>query len=227
MSGYRFTPAERYAIYTVHGATCYLNGEPLYLKTMWVDHVLPRSLAADPKRLLECLREYNLPADFRLDSYENWLPACGPCNNAKGKDPFRPTPILQRHLDRAISKAAKVKALAESVLSDQAISKALNMIEQALSARQIDVSVLEPLFSQYVREAGLEQKEAPLELRVDPSWKVVCNAGTYRIVSTQWGAGYVPNGESVDTSFYCGNCGSLGPWNGARCMTCGHLIQDD
>jgi hypothetical protein len=34
MSRYKFTSGQRFAVYTVHGAVCYLNGEPLYLKGM-------------------------------------------------------------------------------------------------------------------------------------------------------------------------------------------------
>lgn len=114
MSGYKFTAAQRFAVYTVHGAVCYLNGEPLYLKAMRVDHVLPRSLKDDPERLSVILKDYGLPDDFDLDSFENWLPTCDPCNSAKYKEPFRPTPIIQRYIDRARAKATGAsKAAAE------------------------------------------------------------------------------------------------------------------
>ena len=67
MSGYRFSAAQRFAVYTVHGGTCYLNGEPLYLKQMQIDHVIPRSLKNDPDRLSMVLKEYGLPDDFELE----------------------------------------------------------------------------------------------------------------------------------------------------------------
>lgn len=120
MSGYKFTAAQRFAVYTVHSAVCYLNGEPLYLKAMRVDHVLPRSLNDDPERLSTVLKEYGLPPDFDLDSFENWLPTCDQCNSAKYKEPFRPTPIIQRYIDRARAKTAETKAVAERVVTYQA-----------------------------------------------------------------------------------------------------------
>jgi hypothetical protein len=42
-----------------------------------------------------------------------------------------------------------------------------------------------------------------------------------------YGHGYVPISKFPHASFFCGHCGSLGPWNGARCMTCGMLDDGD
>jgi len=91
MSGYKFTAAQRFAVYTVHGGTCYLAGEPLYLKSMRIDHILPRSLKDDPERLSVILEEYGLPHNFELDSLENWLPTCDPeIQGAFPADPDHP-----------------------------------------------------------------------------------------------------------------------------------------
>jgi hypothetical protein len=223
MSGYKFSPAERFAVYSVHGGTCYLNSEPLYVKTMRVDHVLPRSLKNDPERLSVILREYGLPADFELDSFENWLPTCDSCNSLKYKNPFRATPIIQRHIDRARAKAGEAKALARRVLTDQAISKALNTLEMAIDDGQLESATIAPLIELYESQRPPENGG----LRLTPRYTVLYDEGSYRIVRTPYGVGHEPSqGASADRAFQCPNCGYYGPWSGARCLGCGHLIED-
>lgn len=224
MSGYRFSAAQRFAVYTVHGGTCYLNGEPLYLKQMRIDHVIPRSLKNDPDRLSMVLKEYGLPDDFELDSFENWLPTCDPCNSLKYKDPFRPTPIILRHIDRARAKAGEMKALAERVVTDQAISKALNTIEIALDSAQVDLDGLEPLIQLYEQHKRRAQDR---EFRITPQFTVLHEREGYRIVQTNYGAGHMPSQAAAHLSSTCPNCGNYGPWSGPRCFGCGHLIEVD
>lgn len=223
MSGNKFSPAQRFAVYTVHGATCYLNGEPLNLLTMQIDHILPRSLKDDPERLAEVLKEYGLPDDFNLDSFENWLPACHPCNSAKYKEPFRPTPIIQRYVDRARSKATEVEALAKRIVTNQAISKALNTLEIAIDQGQLDLIELKPLIELYEEHQATAQIR---EFRITPHLTVLHEREGYRIVQTNYGAGYQPTNRMVDISFQCPNCGNDGPWSGARCLSCNELIED-
>jgi len=224
MSGYKFTAAQRFAVYTVHGAVCYLNGEPLYLRLMRVDHVIPRSLKDNPGRLSAILRDYELPEDFNLDSFENWLPTCDPCNSAKYKEPFRPTPIIQRYIDRARAKAAEAKAVAERVVTDQAISKALNTLERALDQAQLDLAQLRPLIELYEEHQRHAQAR---QFRVTPEFRILHEREGYRIVKTNHGVGYMPSQDTAYLSSPCPNCGNYGPWSGARCLGCGHLIEVD
>lgn len=224
MSGYKFSPAERYAVYTVHGSHCYLCSKPLYLQMMRVDHVLPRSLMDVPNRLAAILEDFALPSGFKLDSFENWLPACEPCNVAKGMKPFRPTPIIQVHIDRVRSKAAQTEALAKRILTNQAISKALNTVERALGNRQIDLSVLDPLIRDYGQAT---RQDGAHEFRIAPNQTVVYEGASYRIVRTSYGVGYTPAQSTADITFQCPHCGNYGPWSGARCLSCGHLIEED
>ncbi|MCS3445016.1 MULTISPECIES: hypothetical protein [Bradyrhizobium] len=224
MSGYKFTAAQRFAVYTVHGAVCYLNGEPLYVKTMRIDHVLPRTLKDDPEQLATVLKDYGLPDDFDLDSFENWLPTCDPCNSAKYKDAFRPTPIILRYIDRARAKATETKALAERIVTNQAISKALNTIEMAFDQWQLDLADLRPLIELYEEH----QRRAQIrEFRVMPQFTILHEREEYRIVQTNYGVGHMPSQATAHLSTPCPNCGNYGPWSGARCLSCGHLIEVD
>jgi 5-methylcytosine-specific restriction endonuclease McrA len=66
---------------------------------MDVDHVLPESLLSDETALSEALRSFDLRKELALNSFENWLPACKPCNLRKGSRPFRARPLIQMQMD--------------------------------------------------------------------------------------------------------------------------------
>ncbi|MGJ4927898.1 hypothetical protein ACQR1I_21840 [Bradyrhizobium sp. HKCCYLS2038] len=191
---------------------------------MRVDHVLPRSLINQPERLSTILAEYGLPRNFEIESFENWLPACEPCNVAKGDRVFQAALIVLVHLERARSNAAKTEAAANRVIQNQAISKALNTLERALDARQIDLSILDPLIRDYRQSAN---QSGVAEFRISPGQTVIYEGDSYQILRGQYGVGYRPSREDVDSSFQCPHCGTYGPWSGARCLGCGHLIELD
>lgn len=133
----KFKDNERYAIYTVHGEKCYLCSKPIDLQSMQVDHIIPESLETDRAGLQSALESHGLPSNFDLNSYENWLPSCEPCNRKKLSVIFIPTPIIQAYIQRASMKAGDVKNLATKILSDRQISLALNKVLQANAADQL------------------------------------------------------------------------------------------
>lgn len=58
-------------------------------------------------------------------------------------------------------------------------------------------------------------------------WTVISVQGNIANVTDGRLSGYtVIDPKSVDPSFMCGNCGSYGPWNGTRCLTCGVMSDD-
>src|SRR5688572_21907761 len=101
MAKHDFTPAERYAVWMVHGEKCYICTQPVDLKSMEVDHIIPESLLEDPDRLAEILTWLGRPEGFSLNSFANWMPACRPCNGKKADLIFEPTPLVQVLLQRA------------------------------------------------------------------------------------------------------------------------------
>jgi 5-methylcytosine-specific restriction endonuclease McrA len=230
MKRYRFSSTERYAIYTIHGPNCYLCSTPIDLRSMSVDHVLPASLPSNPKLYAECLCEYGLPPTFDVDSFENWLPSCAKCNSEKGAHPFRPTPIIQRYLQRAIDSATEVRGLVETTISNQKMQNALAMVTMGLGSGKIDDATIAALIPDYRQwhtktDSG---DNAQGELRLTPDFTVLYDAATYRIVRVSAGlVGYVPTTKVPHSSFYCGNCGSLGPWNGSICLGCNMIVSDD
>ena len=230
MAKYRFSREERYAIFTIHGPYCYINSEPINLKTMCVDHILPASLLNDPEKLAECLHDYGLPETFEIHSFENWLPCCPPCNRQKGAETFAATVIVQAQLSRARKRAADVRAVIDETVSKREIAKALAVLELAQDADKLDHATIEaliPIFERWRDKGNDSENDDPVEFRLAPTFTVLYEPTFLKIVETNRGVGYIPHSNALDTSFYCGNCGSLGPWNGARCMGCGELIQDD
>lgn len=58
-------------------------------------------------------------------------------------------------------------------------------------------------------------------------WTVTSVQGNIANVTDGRVGGYtVIDIKGVDPSFICGNCGSNGPWNGIRCLTCGVMSDD-
>jgi 5-methylcytosine-specific restriction endonuclease McrA len=226
MAKRQFSDEERYAVYTVHGEKCYMCGEPIDLLTMEVDHIIPEALLDEPATLGPILDGFGLPADFNLQSYANWLPACGPCNNRKRNRVFKLTPRIQIELQIAEEKAAKTAALAASRVSAQAASRAWNTIKRAHAAGDLSDTIQAAItefagFHAPHREADVA--ENPMQLT--PLIQVLSEKDGIRLVKGPYGVGGGPIGPNIHSSFHCPTCGSVA-WNGARCVVCGELSDE-
>ena len=211
----------------MHGERCYLCGKPFDLKTMEVDHVLPEELLSDAKKLQETLTAFALPADFAINSFENWLPACRPCNGKKLALVFEPAPIVLVHLQNARSKAAEVAAVAERTVASREITKALNALERASEAGLLNedaVAALQPLLTLQWELRSPEMKKEPI--RITPLEEVLSDDGRVQMVRGPYGVGGRPSG-AAHSSFDCPTCGAGAAWNGARCVRCGQLSDGD
>lgn len=152
MAEYKFSSVQRFVIFTVYGpeTKCYLCNEPVTLKTMQVDHIIPEQLLSHPARLAEVIEELGLSKSFELNSYENWLPSCGPCNNAKRNNVYRPAPMYLGILKRADDNAEKCRNLELKWKTKARIENALFYLEAAAENDELDFSQLEPLISAFV-----------------------------------------------------------------------------
>lgn len=74
---------------------------------------------------------------------------------------------------------------------------------------------------QYQDKKFLEGKIKELENSQRKSFLPTINVETGR-----FGVGYSVTGENIHPSYFCGICGSPGPWNGARCLNCGGFSDD-
>lgn len=131
MSTYKFSNAQRYAIFLTHGMKCYLCSLPLDLAAMVVDHVLPEHLLNNPSLFNAAKSALGLPASFDLNSFRNWLPACDSCNRKKSSLQFEPSLLIQIQLQKLAEKADKASRLCDEVVSSRRVSIALNVLEQA------------------------------------------------------------------------------------------------
>lgn len=212
---------------------------------MEIDHVVPEHLEDDPKKLKVVLAKLGLPSDFSLNTFENWLPACGPCNRYKREVIFDPAPIVKIQLQKAAKKAGIARSLETEAVSKAKLSRAINTVCRALSGETIPRQVLEPLVDAIVKHSPellegqweysssapgtmglILRTHKPARLPLTPFHTIIMEDEWRIIVTTPFGTGAVPKGSMLDPSWYCGNCGSLGPWHGARCLSCGHLIED-
>ncbi len=226
MSQKVFSDSERYAVYTVHGERCYMCRKPVDLSSMQVDHVIPEHLLDKPENLAGILNAFGLSEDFDLNSYANWLPACGPCNNRKRGMKFNPTPLIQVELQIAAEKADKAAALASETVSTQKVSRALNTLRRAFEAggsTDILIEMLQPLLDFHTSKREPELANTPV--RLSPLIEVISEANGLRIVRGPYGTGGGPIGPNIDGSFYCPTCGHVA-WNGARCVVCGEMSDD-
>ena len=117
MSRYQFSDGERWGVYTAQGDKCYMCARPLDLKSMQIDHVIPEHLLDTPERLAEVLNIFGLPADFDLNSFDNWMPSCLPCNNTKRGEVFTPSLLVQAQLKITKSHAQKAQSLTRIALA--------------------------------------------------------------------------------------------------------------
>jgi hypothetical protein len=234
-----------------HGAICYLCHEPIDFMSMEVDHILPERLLESADELAELRKAFALESTFDINSFENWLPSCWRCNRQKAGRTFAAVPIFAIQLDRARTKAPEAKKIAQKVVSDRQLGNALATITLAVEAGDLSAQRLAPVAEMYLsahpeavrqmlderdRRAGLvteytmgfqSMPQPYLELRLTPFAKILYTSGRINIVSTPLGVGFQPTNQFPDASFYCGHCGSLGPWNGARCLSCGYLSEND
>lgn len=231
MSTYKFSNAERYAVFTVHAERCWLCGEPVGLLEMEVDHVVPEALAGTPE-LAEALELLGLPGDFDLNQFGNWMPAHRRCNRFKSDAVFQPSPLIQMVLQKAIGKAARAQELHDAYVTNRRISMAINALLAAHEIGGIDerhrrkmAPLVEAIARDHEGAREVERRGEPLFLA---GWLEVV-AETDRMLTLRGPGGLVgvrPKAERLDPSWDCPNCGVTG-WNGARCITCGMLDDGD
>jgi hypothetical protein len=205
-----FSAVERFAVYIAHCEKCYLCTKSIDLKTMQVDHVIPDSLEGTAK-LAYVVLQLGLPPTFNLQSYENWLPSCGPCNNLKKDQVFEPVPIVLALLKKTAEKAPKARALASKVLTEQRVQKTLNMLERAVNenghfGKEIMAQLAELLRFQTANRAP-EMVGKPI--LIGPGLQLLSDQNGLRIVRGPYGVGGGPSTDHVPSAMIARAVGPL------------------
>lgn len=228
MAKYKFTDAERYAIWTVHAERCWICGEPVSFSAVEIDHIIPESLIGT-EQLHQVLSDFALPKDFDLNSWSNWMPADRRCNGAKRERVFKASPLIQLNLQKAAEKALRAAELCESFVSDRVLTAAVTRIEQAAASGKLPdrfrARIERLVYDRHEANREQEQRGAPLFL--SPGMTIVKEDSDGYFIQGRTGiVGVRPKGDRLDPSWNCPNCGPTS-WNGTRCTNCGHLIDPD
>lgn len=228
MAKHQFTKAERFAVWKTHGQECFWCGEPITFKETTIDHVLPESLENAPDELARQIALFGLSADFKINSFHNWVPAHANCNSKKHDVIYRKSQVMLSILETLSRKAPSAQHTHESVLASQKRSSLLAKLEVMIEKAQLSKRELIDLF------ADSEEQAKEVELIAEDIIKRLSDRWT--IVSVEGNLGVATDGNYVGTtwvgkagphsSWWCPTCGSYGPWVGARCMNCGHFNDD-
>lgn len=186
MSRYKFSNAQRYAIFLVHGMKCYMCRVPLDLTSMVVDHVLPEHLLESPPLFKTAKLKLGLPSSFNLNSFENWMPACSSCNGKKSALQFEPSLLIQVELQNLAEKADKARLLCDAAVSTRQVSIALRVLEQAQeSGLSFEGTTRERLLALLRFASARELVPSGQPLRLTHSFQLVT---TTVEDATRWGA---------------------------------------
>ncbi|WP_434733555.1 hypothetical protein NL154_03235 [Rhizobium sp. YTUHZ044] len=118
---------------------------------MQIDHIIPEHLLSKSLELKSALRSLGLPGDFQINGFENLLPSCSACNNAKKGYSFKPSPVHLASLEKATRGAERCRALVAKGVSDARLAKALNTLEMAADEQKLELRDLEPLILVFAR----------------------------------------------------------------------------
>jgi len=190
-----------------------------------VDHVTPESLVSQPENLAHVVESYGLPETFDVNSFENWLPACAPCNNRKRDAVFKALPIIAIELNKASEKAYQARDLEGQVRSNRQVSRAVTIIEEAQqrgTLNRIHFDRLLPLVEYHEEHREPEKVHTPL--LIGPGLEILSKDGDLLTIKGPYGIGVGRANPPDYGGFRCPSCGHSA-WNGARCVICG--TQDD
>lgn len=196
-----------------------------------IDHVLPESLKGGD--LLDALRLHGKPGSYDLQSTSNLVPSCRRCNNFKRARTPPNTPIIAIFLQRCDQVAEAVDRRAEGLKGKASVTRALKIINAAFPGVELSAEQLAALAA--VNDNAQAEIEAVTGTTVvlHPSLAGVVNARGWDVVGegangvvTVRGSGRIGY-TGPNAIMQCGSCGSHGPWNGSRCLTCGMLDDGD
>ncbi len=222
-----FTQAARFAIFTVHGEKCWLCEEPVSLSEAEIDHVIPESLEGKPE-LPGILKALGLTEDFDLNGWANLKPAHRRCNGQKSARVFKPSGLMQMHLEAGLERAPRVEETIHGFLSDRKLDKAVAIVLEAVENGRLGDERIERI-TKLVSEKAAPYREPELRetpFSIAPHLQLVRqDAERYWLRGPGGMVGYRPK-NATHISWDCPNCGPTG-WNGTRCISCGHFVDPD
>lgn len=221
MAKHSFSSAESFGVWHAFDGLCFWCGAPVSFQEVTVDHVIPEAIGEDEGKVISIKTMYGLAENFEINSYQNWVPAHGKCNQWKGQDIFSPSPVMLAILERVAKRAHFAEAAATNAVADKNKGRILGRLRSALEAETITKGEVQELLAGIEQEAMLPN--ADVVLQVSPHWSIVHERNGLATVTDGIRAGITPVIPNPHHSWRCLNCGQYGPWNGVICMSCGQM----
>jgi hypothetical protein len=218
---------QRLALLQAWGEQCAWCGRPIFFTEMEVEHIIPKSLKGE--KLAHALELHALAEHYDVNSLENLVPSCGPCNTGKGKRLAPTTPAVSLLLDTACERAASIASTAAELAKKAKVEKAAAVV--LASAEEVaDEAALRAAAE--VLNAELREVTGEPVHRLHPLLGLVHDPDRWTVVSGTEHAITVADGHTggiigKGPTFQCSRCGSHGPWNGIICMSCGNREAPD
>lgn len=159
MSTQAFSPVQRYAIWDAYARKCFFGKEPLELKDVQIDHLVPEELLNSPDRLASALKDYGLAPTFDIRGYENVVPTCHDCNGLKSNRLIHPDKMIL-FLGFTQSKADGIKRAVDLKNKGQALGAILNTIAQSIERGRFTAEDLQSA----LRDANIIEFQASVDL---------------------------------------------------------------
>jgi len=225
MSKYKFETAERFAIWNSHKNTCFWCGEPIKYSDTTIDHVLPETLLDNPDEFNRVKINYDLPDDFQINDFCNWVPSHSNCNARKSKKVFRNSPAFIFVLERLYSKSENTKKYYEKLKKQQDKDKLTAQLLTNLELGKLDendlITLLRSTTSKYAWQFPIIDKDKLYF--VPEGWHVMSENENKHFLTITNGTtvATVPSDKKPDNTWYCYSCHDFTPWNGNICTSCG------
>lgn len=226
MGKYKFSRVERFAVWQTYGGACYWCRSPIKFSVMEVDHLIAESLANDAEALKKTISEFGLPETFNVNEFANWVAACGECNRQKAAMKIRNSPKFLFVLGQVSDRADRCRELAKDLLTDKEKDNLLAKLAAAIERSEFDENEFKEvganLFAKYTPAIQV-LKSCTEGLYLKGEWYIVNRHGSGLVsVAGPKGVGVTVIGDDPDPNYKCEKCGDWGPWQGIKCVGCGH-----
>jgi hypothetical protein len=126
----------RVAIWEAHDRRCIYCSETISFNELEIDHIVPEHLFEKPERLLEILKEYDLPSDFPRSEPYNLLPCHRRCNARKSGTAFKKSTALY-YLSLAEKKISTVEKVIKRLVRQANTDRILTSLQIALELGEL------------------------------------------------------------------------------------------
>lgn len=142
MSKFDFKYNQRYAVYRAFKGICQWCKEPVDLRTLHVDHVLPEELLNDPQKDKAILATYGLPDTFNINDFENWIPAHSYCNLHKSDKVYEGLGIIKTILDSCANKKEFEQRIELKLNKEPKKAELLTSVQAAIELNIVNLNEL-------------------------------------------------------------------------------------